>query len=484
MIKDSAKKLLNLLKTGSGYPGKFSEYHDADIGKIIEVIANECKATVIDKDGNKHRYESDLPLDVVRQAVEQLLSANNVIKANTSAIVMQDEEILGLATDINISKGVDSNGKLVLSIEKPFPENFNSILMGGDTQDKFKDMVLKPYLSRLCKKTPKLENKYFFSRVFNPFHRKDFSDKELQENYTKYLQENTDLNENEINNMSIYLIYNVLGNKGIQETLVQDQLQGVKMIKSSDKGKSGYSQMLEDMSYDLLDILNIIKNPNEKLDELQKIFANAEEQLEALGMEMPNEPEQIEEAIKALNRPVVSKENEKYFGENGYRNVNVGLGNRDVGFLRKEQVPQAMKLYSQSISDFVQSSDELTDEEYVSKVARLQFRFTRIHPFPDGNGRTARAISNILLLRRNLCAVFDKRTKQEYSKQISGIFNDYEEYNEALCTNQSACDKIESQNIYRLEEYIGINCLNRTDLFEDRNITSELSEVKQYGQFR
>ena len=222
----------------------------------------------------------------------------------------------------------------------------------------------------------------------------------------------------------------------------------------------------------------------EKLDELQKIFANAEEQLEALGMEMPNEPEQIEEAIKALNRPVVSKENEKYFGENGYRNVNVGLGNRDVGFLRKEQVPQAMKLYSQSISDFVQSSDELTDEEYVSKVARLQFRFTRIHPFPDGNGRTARAISNILLLRRNLCAVFDKRTKQEYSKQISGIFNDYEEYNEALCTNQSACDKIESQNIYRLEEYIGINCLNRTDLFEDRNITSELSEVKQYGQFR
>ena len=46
MIKAKARNLLELLREGKGIGGRFSNYHDKETGKIIDVIVNECKSIV------------------------------------------------------------------------------------------------------------------------------------------------------------------------------------------------------------------------------------------------------------------------------------------------------------------------------------------------------------------------------------------------------------------------------------------------------
>ena len=138
-----------------------------------------------------------------------------------------------------------------------------------------------------------------------------------------------------------------------------------------------------------LDIMGAIENPNDRLAEIENIYANIEEQLEALSTELVPDSNQIEETIINFNRAVNNKDKE-YTGEDGYRSANVTFGRnntKSVGLLEHEFVPQAMKLYSKDMADFLEHSSKMSDEEYIKQVAKFHFRFVRIHPFIDGNGR-------------------------------------------------------------------------------------------------
>ena len=43
-------------------------------------------------------------------------------------------------------------------------------------------------------------------------------------------------------------------------------------------------------------------------------------------------PEQIEETIKRINKISITDERAKYLGEDGYRNRNVGISGKNIGF--------------------------------------------------------------------------------------------------------------------------------------------------------
>ena len=58
MIKAKARNLLELLREGKGIGGRFSNYHDKETGKIIDVIVNECKSIVKNSEGELRKYES------------------------------------------------------------------------------------------------------------------------------------------------------------------------------------------------------------------------------------------------------------------------------------------------------------------------------------------------------------------------------------------------------------------------------------------
>ena len=226
--------------------------------------------------------------------------------------------------------------------------------------------------------------------------------------------------------------------------------------------------------------MNSLPNPNNGLKEIEDIYANTVGQLEALSVEPQKDSELIEEQIKSINRNI-NRHRQEYYGGDGYRTVNVGFSGKDAGLLRKEYVPQAMKLYSESIKEILKKSGQMDEEQYIKEVAKLHYRFIQIHPFPDGNGRTARAISNMLLLEKNIPAIFTKVNKSEYINQMNAVRGliDIKEYTEGLYTDHNICDEMEDKSAYKLEEFIGMKCLDKSELYADRNITAELPELSE-----
>lgn len=483
MIREKAQDLLNLLKKGKGSATIFgSSYYDEEILKIIEIVTNECKSTVTRKDGTSKRYESDIAIHNIREIIQQLLTDKNTIKNSLVSTLTRipGRDIPGIMTHIKIDKKVNEKGLPYIEIDKPFPENFKQIISGEIDREALMNAVIKPYVAGIIRENKILSKKHFFSRIFSPFNRKEISNEELIMRFKEYLKQNTELDEEKISNTAKYFVYNLLGNPSIVQDLINDEIQGNSLEVIGAKNKRGYSGMLENMSKNLFDILNSgsILNPNEGLKEIEDIYANMVGQLEALSAEPEKEPEKIEEQIKRINR-YTNRHKQQYYGTNDYKIVDVGLNGKDVDFTKTEYVSKAMELYSEEVSKLLGRSEELTEEEYIREVTKLHFRFIQIHPFPEGNGRTARAISNMLLLEKGLVAVFDKENKEEYLKDMEGVRRIVDkEYIEALYTDHSVCERLEKErDYYKLEEYIGMTCLGKNDLYKDRQITTELPVI-------
>lgn len=58
--------------------------------------------------------------------------------------------------------------------------------------------------------------------------------------------------------------------------------------------------------------------------------------------------------------------------------------------------------------------------EFVKGIVRIHHRLTKIHPFPDGNGRTLRAFLNVMLMRGRIYPIYIKvEEKKDYIKALS-----------------------------------------------------------------
>lgn len=481
MIREKAKDILTKLKQGTGSATIFgSSYYDEETLKIIEIITNQCKAKLIEKDGTIKKYESNILIQNVEEIVMQLLTDKNSIKNSLICILTRNEErnIPGITKEVKIEKKVNEKGIPYIDIENPLPDNFHEILSGQINREELERKVIKPYLARVCKNQKQLSKRHFISRIFSPLNRREVTNSELINRFEDYLRKNTDLSEEKIHNMSIYFVLNILEKSNIEQELVNTEVQG-KSISQKSK-KNGYNEMIQNMSNELFEILNIIPNPNDSLKEIQDIYANTVGQLEALSIEPSRNPEILEEQIKNINRNI-NRHRQQYYGDNSYKNVPVGLAGKDAQFTSVEHVQKAMQLYSESIVKILEQSSEMSEEEYIKQVAKLHFRFIQIHPFPEGNGRTARAISNMLLLEKDMAAVFEKESKQEYIKDMDGLRRIVDKkYIEGLYTDHSICDSLESErDYYKLEEYIGMKCLDKSELYADRNITVDLRELPE-----
>lgn len=481
-MKEKAKKLLEELKSGKGCSTLFGEsYYDDDINKIIEVATNECKSTVIYENGQSKSYESDIPIYQVREIIMQLLSDKNTLKHSLAGAIMKDSKrgIPGLVQELKLEKKVNDKGIPYIEVEKPFSDDFKQILCGDNNKEELLENVIKPYIATICKEDKELSKRHWFTKIFNKFSRKEMSNNELNKKYFDYLSKNTNLNDKQKENMNKYFVSYILENKNIIQELTQTELQGKSIDLVDGKKQKGYTGMINTMSNELFEILQTIENPNDKLKEVEKIYANLTGELEALSTDFNKEPKDIEEEIKKINK-TLNRGRKEYYKENGYRNINVSFGKEDVGLLRKQYVPDAMKLYSEEVCELVKNADNMDEQEYIKEVAKLHFRFIQIHPFPDGNGRTGRAISNVILSKKNLCAVFNKAEKNEYINGLdfnrTSVNRMSENYAEALHTDPKLCNELEEKYVYKLEEFIGINLLGKDDLYKDRNITKVLSK--------
>ena len=150
MIQEKAKELYKALKQGKGSATLFGvSYYDDETRKIIEVLTNECKAAYVNKDGIIRKHESDIDINIVRQIVEQLLCDKGEIKNTLIANLTTQRGIPGITRAMQIEKKVDENGLPYLEMDKPFPDNFNSLLVGEPNKQDLIRNVIKPYVARL-----------------------------------------------------------------------------------------------------------------------------------------------------------------------------------------------------------------------------------------------------------------------------------------------------------------------------------------------
>ena len=113
-----------------------------------------------------------------------------------------------------------------------------------------------------------------------------------------------------------------------------------------------------------------------------------------------------ESEIRSMHKLVLQSIESEYAGK--YREVPV----RIVG---ASFTPPSPFDVGHLMQDFVTVSNEIQDVNQIIKAAVLHHRFTWIHPFFDGNGRTARLVTNLMLMRKGIPpAIVLKADRKKY----------------------------------------------------------------------
>jgi len=125
-----------------------------------------------------------------------------------------------------------------------------------------------------------------------------------------------------------------------------------------------------------------------------------------------SKPTISEHLIREIHSMVVKKTEEEFAGK--YRNSNVFIGGANHTPPDALRVPSDMK---NLISWF---SEERKKTHIVELSALLHHKLVYIHPFFDGNGRTARLVMNITLMRAGFpLVVILKNDRKKYYRVLS-----------------------------------------------------------------
>lgn len=95
-----------------------------------------------------------------------------------------------------------------------------------------------------------------------------------------------------------------------------------------------------------------------------------------------------EENIKAIHKMILTGINEEWAGR--YRETEVFIRGFNVDLPQPQEVPHMMMKFAQWLQG--------TQEHAVRVATETHYKFVTIHPFIDGNGRTARLLMNLVLL--------------------------------------------------------------------------------------
>lgn len=88
-----------------------------------------------------------------------------------------------------------------------------------------------------------------------------------------------------------------------------------------------------------------------------------------------------------------------------------------VEYASPKNVPELMNRWLDLLNGF---SNELDEQQALESYAKLHLSFVGIHPFYDGNGRIARLLANIPVLRAgHVPIMIDRTRRQEYITKLS-----------------------------------------------------------------
>lgn len=139
-----------------------------------------------------------------------------------------------------------------------------------------------------------------------------------------------------------------------------------------------------------------------------------------------NKKKIAESEILDIHRIVLQKIDDHNAGK--YRDIAVRIAGSEVILPNPMKVPELM-------NEFVVWLNQA--KEHPVKIAlEAHFKFVSIHPFTDGNGRTARLLMNLILLKNGYIPIFIK--KEERRKYISALekgqlTDDRRDYYKTMC---------------------------------------------------
>jgi Fic family protein len=142
-------------------------------------------------------------------------------------------------------------------------------------------------------------------------------------------------------------------------------------------------------------------------DQLEAInHAKATELIKQLAKERKGHQYITEDDIKTIHKIILDSINDEWAGK--YRRTEVFVRGSDAGFPAPNAVHYAMQ-------EFVQWLQGQQETHPVRVAAEAHFKFVSIHPFVDGNGRTARLLMNLILIMHDYpIAVIRNEDRVEY----------------------------------------------------------------------
>lgn len=492
MIIEKSKELLEKLRR-TNYKRNPDFGMDEESEMIIKAIINECKSTVAfsNQDGEVtfERYGSDIIKDNIEQIVRQLiLNGGNIPKETMRDIICSNNEfITGINADVPLYKGIqeqeDGSMNKIATIG-------NAIINFSKLENNMLEMIKKEVYDRYARsfilenkeKLPHLNNiSILKERLFHGREDKEF----INRKFISLLKRQTNYNDEIIKNTVKYHLDNLYSDKFRQEIL-QSVANGT-MLVPIENNKVSFNQLLNAISAETQDIESLIPDINNIQQDITQIYADVEAQLIGYSTDITKlNANEIENTIKNINKiSLKNSESEKYSDKSGYRKVNVGINNDNVRMVKYENVPFCMKRISEDIQELVQSASKMNKDDYLKRVVQLNYRFIRIHPFVDSNGRTSRALLNMMTIPKGMLIEVPKERKNEFIKaqRDSNEKMDKQGYFELLNNNREELEKIEKDNkelpIYN---FIRQNCIIDFQTKSDNNNEQKKKIIKQKNQ--
>ncbi|MCM1265777.1 MAG: Fic family protein [Candidatus Gastranaerophilales bacterium] len=161
-----------------------------------------------------------------------------------------------------------------------------------------------------------------------------------------------------------------------------------------------------------------------------------------------------------------------------HKTILIGLDDTNAGFYRDCRVrisgsntilPNPLKV-PELMDDFYKWLDENVDNEPITGIM-AHLKFVSIHPFTDGNGRTARLLMNTLLLKYGYAPIIIRPTDRK--KYLTAIEN-YQTKNK-----EETYIKFMLRILNRSMK-VAINMFE----FENANSTTELLTISKYAKHK
>ena len=108
-----------------------------------------------------------------------------------------------------------------------------------------------------------------------------------------------------------------------------------------------------------------------------------------------------------------------------YRETNTLVEGAKFETIDYTKIPEEFMNLGKTIDTLLNNSN-ISINEYIKETIKIHHRMTVIHPFRDGNGRTCRAFTNMLLIRKNIPPVFfSNNNKNEYKEALKIVDTKY-----------------------------------------------------------